>query len=60
MAEEVLRAGAGEVGGEQTPGFEGMETLAQAIELGMCRMYVCSYMCVCMWLMILQCWLGCR
>lgn len=38
MAEEVLRGGPGEVGGrageQQTPGFEGMEALAQAIELG--------------------------
>lgn len=38
MAEEVLRSGpaAGEVGGEDSSaGFEGMETLARAIELGM-------------------------
>lgn len=36
MAEEVLRGGpaAGETGGEHSPGFEGMEALAQAIELG--------------------------
>ena len=34
MAEEVLRGGG--PGEDQTTGFEGMETLAQAIELGMC------------------------
>lgn len=32
MAEEVLRGGPGE---DQQSGFEGMEVLAQAIELGM-------------------------
>lgn len=32
MAEEVLRGGTGEV--DQSTGFEGMETLARAIELG--------------------------
>ena len=40
MAEEVLRGGGG--GGGDIPGFEGMEALAQAIELGKC---VC--VCVC-------------
>ncbi len=36
MAEEVLREGqgAGEVEAEANTGFEGMETLARAIELG--------------------------
>ena len=38
MAEEVLREGqgTGETGGDAATGFEGMETLARAIELGGC------------------------
>ena len=39
MAEEVLRDG--ETGAEQNTSFEGMETLARAIELGM-YIYTCT------------------
>ena len=62
MAEEVLRTASGEGGGESNQGFEGMEALAQAIELGQSKVYVCLWLCVIDGLLIsaLQCWLEFR
>lgn len=54
LAEEVLKSGPspGEGEGVNSPGFEGMEALARAIELGE---YLCTKSCVCVhWHIIMK------